>query len=116
MRPGQRTRLLDALRAGLADQAQAATTVYSPEERNGILEWFAASNQAVAQEFLGRDQLFLEPAPAPDAPYFRFPEMPRQKLMRDWVAPVVHELLDPHDERISDAAIAGPGRPLGSCS
>lgn len=93
LKPGQRMRLLNALRAGLADKAPGAATVYSPEERNRVLDRFEASNRAVAEAFLGRAALFLEPRPAPDAPHFRFPDLPRQALLREWVAPVVHELL-----------------------
>ena len=97
MAPAQRLRLLDALRTGLADKTAEAKTVYSPEERWRILERFAASNRAVARRFFGRDELFLEPPPPPDAPYFRFPDLPRQKLMREWVAPVIRHLLKAGD-------------------
>ena len=50
MRPGQRMRVLNALRAGLADKATAARTVYSPGERTGILARFAESNRRLARE------------------------------------------------------------------
>jgi hypothetical protein len=93
LKPGQRMRLLAALRAGLADKAPPAATLYSPAERNRVLDRFEAPNRAVAVEFLGRETLFFEPRPGQDAPYFRFPDLPRQTLMREWVAPVVRELL-----------------------
>lgn len=93
LKPGQRTRLIAALRAGLEGRAPGPGTVYSPEERNRILARFADANQAVAQAFFDREALFLEPAPAPDATYFHFPDLDRETLMRDWVAPVVQELL-----------------------
>jgi hypothetical protein len=94
LKHGQRAKLLKALRTGLAERAAgAAPTVFTPEERAGVLARFAASNRAVAREFFGREALFLEPPPPPDAPYFRFPDLDRERLMRDWVAPVVHELL-----------------------
>ena len=94
MKGGRRTRVLNALRAGLADRAPAATTVYSPAERNGILERFAASNRAVAREVFGREALFLEPPPGPDAPWYRFPDLSREELLRDWMAPVIREILE----------------------
>ena len=95
MRPGQRMRVLNALRAGLADKATAARTVYSPGERTGILARFAESNRRLAREAFGREALFLEPPPGPDDAYFRFPDLPRETLLSDWIAPVVRELLNP---------------------
>jgi hypothetical protein len=95
LKGGKRTRVLNALREGLADRAPPGrvTTVYSPEERNRVLARFEASNRAAARRFLGREALFLEPPPGPDAPYWRFPELPRDALLDDWVAPVVRALL-----------------------
>lgn len=93
MPPGRRTRLLAALRAGLARHEQDARTVFTPAQRQALLARYADSNAAVAQTFFGREALFLEPPPSPDDPYFAFPDMPRQKLMREWVAPVVRALL-----------------------
>ncbi len=95
MRPGQRLRVLNALRAGLADKASPARTVYSPAERGAVLARFAASNRRLAREAFGREALFLEPPPAPDAAYYRFPDLPRETLLGDWIAPVVRELLNP---------------------
>ena len=93
LKGGKRTRVLNALRAGLADKAQAARTVYSPGERLGVLARFEASNRAVARQAFGREALFLEPPPGPDAAYFRFPDLPRETLLREWIAPVVRELI-----------------------
>jgi hypothetical protein len=95
LRHGQRTRVLNALRAGLGGRAPAAATVYSPEERQAILARFAAGNRAVAEAWFGREELFLEPPPAADAPYFRFPDLDRETLMREWVAPLIRELVRP---------------------
>ena len=68
-------------------------TVYSPEERNRVLARFDAPNRAAAQRFLGREALFFEPPPGPDAPYWRFPELSRDALLDDWMAPVIRALL-----------------------
>jgi hypothetical protein len=92
---GQRMKILNALRAGLGDRAPKTTTVYSPEERLGILARFEASNRIVAQEWLGREELFLELPPSADAPYYQFPDIDRETLMRDWVAPLIRELVRP---------------------
>jgi hypothetical protein len=91
--PNNRTRVIRALRQGLAHKAQSATTVYSPEERNRVLLRFEASNRALAKRIFGRDSLFLEPPPSPTEPFFDFPEMPHQELIHEWIAPVVRELL-----------------------
>ena len=50
LKGGKRTRVLNALREGLADRAPPGrvTTVYSPEERNRVLARFEASNRAAA--------------------------------------------------------------------
>ncbi len=93
MPPRTRSRLMRALRAGLAHQSQPAKTVYSPEERMQVLQRFESSNCTVAKRILGRGKLFLEPAPGPDEPYFDFPELSRQDLIREWIAPVMKELL-----------------------
>ena len=58
-----------------------------------MLARFEASNRAAAQRFLGREALFLEPPPPPDAPYWRFPELGRDALLDDWIAPVIRALL-----------------------
>jgi len=94
MKGGRRSRVLNALRSGLAGRAPkpALSTVYSPAERNALLARFAASNRAAARRFLGREALFLEPPPGPDAPYWRFPELSRDALLDDWIAPVIREL------------------------
>jgi hypothetical protein len=57
------------------------------------LDRFAPSNRAVAARFFGRDALFLEPPPASDEPYFEFPRVSHQRLIRHWIAPVIRELV-----------------------
>ncbi|TNC44207.1 sulfotransferase domain-containing protein [Rubellimicrobium rubrum] len=95
MAPSERMRLLGAIRAAFADKPAPASTVYSPEERQSVLDRFARSNHQVARRYFARDELFLEPPPAPDAPYFHFPDMARQELIREWVAPVIRQLVSP---------------------
>ena len=74
-----------------------------------MLARFDASNRAVARRFLGREALFLEPPPGPDAPYWRFPELPRDALLDDWVAPVIRALLGWRDQpAVGRADEAGP--------
>jgi hypothetical protein len=95
MKPGRRLRVLTALRSALADRVPTARTVYSPEQRNAVLARFDGANRAVARDFFGREALFLEPPPGPDAPWFRFPDLTREELLTDWIAPVIRELIDP---------------------
>lgn len=94
LKAGRRMKVLAALRTGLADRAPAVrvSTVYSPEERNRVIDRFEASNRAAARRHLGREALFLEPRPGPDAPYWRFPELSRDTLLDEWMAPVVRAM------------------------
>ncbi|MEM6441852.1 MAG: hypothetical protein AAF763_19425 [Pseudomonadota bacterium] len=87
-----RIRLNGALRRGLSAHATPARTVFSVARRNEILDRFEAGNAAVARRFLGRETLFRQPRPNPDEPHFEFPEIDRQTLLRDWIAPVMQEL------------------------
>lgn len=94
MPPAARMRVIAALRKGLAAHATEARTVFSPEERNAVLDRFEASNRATARRFLGREALFLAPRPGPDAPWWRMPEMDRATLLSEWIAPVVRALAE----------------------
>lgn len=91
--PVKRQKLLAALRNGLADKKTGINTVYTPIERNKILDRFEDSNAEVARQFFGREALFLQPRPALDDPYFHFPDIGREELLGEWIAPVIHELL-----------------------
>jgi hypothetical protein len=95
LRPAQRTRLLEALRKGLSDKAPDGAMLYAAAEREALLRRFEVSNAAVARRFLGRPVLFEEPAPDPGAVVFRFPELSRERLLEEWIAPVIHALLEP---------------------
>lgn len=88
----ERIRVNEALRKGLAAHAGPARTVFSPAQRNAVLDRFEASNRAAARRWFGRDALFLAPRPGPDEPWARLPEIDRDTLLRDWIAPVVREL------------------------
>lgn len=91
--PKARIQMIRALRLGLANKTQPVNTVYSPQEREGVLDRFAKSNQRAAKNYFGRNSLFLEPPPGPSEPFYSFPEMSHEKFIREWVAPVVRELL-----------------------
>lgn len=99
MAPFERMRVLGAIRAGLADKAAPTSTVYSPEERQSVLDRFAFSNHEVARRYFGRDTLFLEPPPTADASYFRLPDMSRQELLREWVAPIIGQLVSSNQRK-----------------
>lgn len=89
---GERNRLNEALRKALAHHATQAKTVFSVKDRNALLDRYEAGNAAVARRFLGRETLFLKPRPDPDEPHFTFPDLDRQTLLREWIAPLVREL------------------------
>jgi hypothetical protein len=93
LKPEQRTRVIRALRTGLAHLAPEARTVFSPDERLRVLDQFEQSNQAVARRFLKRERLFLEPRPSPDDPWYQHPPLSNEELTRDWIAPVIHQLV-----------------------
>ena len=93
--PKSRTRLIRALKAGLADKEQPARTVFSPDERHRILKRFESSNREAARSLFGRSELFCEAPPSPDDPWFDFPDLSRSELLGGWIAPVIRELLPP---------------------
>jgi FkbM family methyltransferase len=92
LEPAARRRVIEALRTALADKAVPGAALFSPAQRRAVLAQFAASNAALAAARFGRDRLFLEPPPAPDAPVFAFPDLDRETLLRDWIAPVLRAL------------------------
>jgi hypothetical protein len=94
--PGKaRVRLLAAMRGSLANKRSPANTILSPQERNTLLARFEASNRIAALEFLGRAELFYELPPGAQDPYFDFPELSSEELLREWVRPLIHALAKP---------------------
>lgn len=93
MKPAERQRLIRALSLGLADKPTTAKTLYSPAERCAILERFKESNEAVARRYFGRTSLFEEPPPDASDEYFVFPDLTQENLLREWVAPVIGQLV-----------------------
>jgi capsular polysaccharide export protein len=94
MSPKARMRMNEALKKGLAPHATEARTVFSPAQRNAVLDRFEASNRAAARRFLGREALFLAPRPGPEEPWWEMPEMDRRTLLRDWIRPVMRALAE----------------------
>ncbi len=59
-----------------------------------LLDRHAAGNANVARRYFGRDALFLDPLPAPDAPLAQMKLPPDSAtLMRDYVAPLIRGLI-----------------------
>ena len=82
------------------DQQLAATAdgnsglLLDYDSRMAVLAAHAEGNLAVARRYFGRDDLFLEPLPAPDAPLAQMKLPPdSQTLMRDYVAPMIRGLI-----------------------
>ncbi|CAN5382965.1 hypothetical protein BH10PSE7_BH10PSE7_23180 [soil metagenome] len=89
----ERNVLNTALRSALGDAVTEVKTPYSPEERNEMIDHFAASNRAVAQRYFGRDELFLAPRPANGEIPFDFEKISQDELLEKWVAPLLRWLL-----------------------
>lgn len=92
LKGGDRYRVNEALRRGLAGLGGEARTVFSVAQRNAVLDRFDPGNVDVARRFLGRETLFAQARPAPDEPHFQFPDLDREALLRDWIGPVMREL------------------------
>ena len=71
-----------------------ATLLMDYKTRMDVIARHAPGNAAVARRYFGRDQLFMEPLPAVDAPLAQM-VLPQDSavLMRDYVAPMVRGLI-----------------------
>lgn len=88
-----------ALRRAFTERDETTEMIFTPAERRDILDRFAESNAAVAKQYLNRDELFASPVPVDEDPYFTFPDVGHEELMRQWVAPFVHQLVRIASER-----------------
>ena len=93
-----RTRLEAAVKAVDQQLAQAAgrhsSLLLDHDSRLALLETHAAGNANVARRYFGRDALFLDPLPAPDAALAQMKLPPDSAtLMRDYVAPMIRGLI-----------------------
>ena len=93
-----RARLEAAVKA--VDQQLAAAVggdsslLLTHDARKAVLDSHAAGNANVARRYFGRDELFLEPLPDPDAPLAQMTLPPDSAtLMRDYVAPMIRGLI-----------------------
>ena len=75
------------------------------ETRARILDIYAPGNAAVAREYFGRETLFLDPLPAPDAPLAEM-RLPAEgyAVMRDYVADFVRAMALIRTEEAETAA------------
>lgn len=93
-----RTRLENAVKAVDRDMAhppgEQATLLMDYKTRMDVIARHAPGNAAVARRYFGRDQLFVEPLPAVNAPLAQM-VLPNDSavLMRDYVAPMVRGLI-----------------------
>jgi hypothetical protein len=71
-----------------------STLLMDHATRTAIMDRHTTGNTNVARRYFGRDQLFLEPMPAPDAPLAQM-VLPADTaiLMRDYVAPMIRGLI-----------------------
>lgn len=74
-------------------------------QRSAYLAEFAESNRSVAQRYFGRDVLFQEPLPAPDAPLANLTLPADSKtLLEQFVAPMIDKLIMVHRTAEAEAA------------
>ena len=71
-----------------------STLLMDHPTRMEIIRRHAEGNANVARRYFGRDDLFLEPLPSPDAPLAQM-VLPQDAtaLMRDYVAPMVRGMI-----------------------
>jgi hypothetical protein len=63
LKPGRRLHVVNFLRDIGKSSKYSGKTLYTAEERQGVLDSFATSNSALARRRFDRDELFLEAAP-----------------------------------------------------
>lgn len=75
--------------------------------RAAVLSAYEVGNATVARQYFGREQLFREPLPAPDA-IVADQTLPTDsyELMRDFVAPMLRKLA--HQYELADAGLSDP--------
>ena len=96
LKGGKRTRVLNALRAGLADRAPVprVATVYSPEERNRVLAALRRPEPGGGAALpRARGAVPRAAARARTRPTGASPSSTRDALLDDWVAPVIRALV-----------------------
>ena len=76
-------------------QSRQSERLMPPDQRAALMAEYDLGNRAVAQRYFGRDELFLEPLPGPDASLARM-ELPTDSyvLMQDLVAPLLQEIIE----------------------
>lgn len=101
-----RTQLEKAVRAVdqqlTVDSGEHSSLLLDHDRRMAVLKVHEEGNANVARRYFGRDQLFMEPVPAPDAPLaqMRLPQ-DSESLMRDYVAPMIRGLIKQHIDSLA---------------
>jgi len=101
----------------LGNTGRASERILPHAQRLELLEEYAAGNRALARRRFGREELFLDPLPDPEAPVASL-ALPADSytLMGYYVAPVLEALLARLEKRLPAAragAGAGPGPKAG---
>ncbi|MDE4306135.1 hypothetical protein PXK30_21045 [Phaeobacter gallaeciensis] len=94
----------------LGSQKKQSERLMPPDQRTAVMAEYEAGNRALAQRYFGRDDLFLEPLPAADAPLAKM-ELPADsyELMRSMVAPLISAIITQHVASEKSAQKADPG-------
>lgn len=99
IRPRERDLLRIALEQldsiDLGNTGKQSERLMPPDQRRAVLSEYADGNRRVAQRYFGRDELFLEPLPADDAPLAEL-KMPAnsEELMQRFVGPLLLRLVE----------------------
>ncbi|ESW60235.1 MAG: hypothetical protein Q27BPR15_13020 [Rhodobacter sp. CACIA14H1] len=97
--------MFDVNRRLLAGRPRPPSLLMDHDTRRRILAEYAKGNARVAQRLFGRDTLFSDPLPPPDAP-LADPSLPPDSptLMADFVAPLIEALVPQIEQHTQTAA------------
>lgn len=84
-------------------------------ERMMLMSEYQKGNQALAQRYFGRDDLFFDPLPEPDVPVTNM-TLPADsyELMENFVSPLLKAVIE-HQEKVSVPSPTPPPAAAGSC-
>ncbi len=104
---------LAAIDENLDKTPQEQSTLLLPyDERAALLAIYEPGNVQIAQRYFGRDRLFLDPLPPPDAPIGQL-DLPAsgREMMERIMAPMIWELIRNYKEQ-PPVRPTGPGKKL----
>jgi hypothetical protein len=89
--PGGRRKILAALARMAVEEDDGSRVVFNDEQVTGVLNKYAESNRAVAREYFGRDELFLDPVKSGRRPVV----IADRKAYRVYIPRLLKEMVSP---------------------